>query len=67
MEQISYTYYPEEQPSLLEWMEEFKVGRMAPKPDNGRAKQMMDMWSEPKKKYFDQPLVDSILDRIFRS
>ena len=67
MEQISYTYYPEEQPTFVEWMQEFKVGRMAPKPDNGRARQMMDMWSEPKKNFFDKPLRDLILDRIFRS
>jgi len=67
MKQISYTYYPEEQPTLLEWMQEFKVGSMAPKPDNGRAKQMMDMWSEPKKNYFDKPLRSVILDCIFRS
>ena len=67
MEQISYTHYPEEQPTLLEWMQEFKVGSMAPKPDNGRAVEMMNMWSEPKKNYFDKPLRNVILDCIFRS
>ena len=33
---IAYTVYPSSQPSQKDWMEEFKVGIMAPKPREGR-------------------------------
>jgi hypothetical protein len=33
---IAYTVQPNNQPSQAEWMKEFKVGLMAPKPREGR-------------------------------
>lgn len=67
MEQIEYTMYPDTRLSLEEWMQEFKVGRMAPKVDNGRAKEMMSMWDGPTKNFFDKVLEDVKILSIFRS
>jgi len=68
MEQIKYTFYPEEVLTQEEWMKEFKIGRMAPKPDNGRARQMMEMWNgKPEKSFFQQLLEDLSIYSIFRS
>lgn len=67
MEQISYTIQPEETLSLIEWMQEFNIGRRAPKFDGGRAGQIMSMWSPLEKSFFDELLVDVSIDGIFRS
>ena len=67
MEQIECTAYPDNMMSLEEWMTEFKVGRMAVKPDNGRANHMMSMWSPLEKSFFDKLLEGVSLDSIFRS
>lgn len=67
MEQIQCTFHPEESLTQEEWMKEFKIGRMAPKPDNGRAREMMSMWNGPDKKFFDKLLEGLSLDSIFRS
>ena len=67
MEQISYTIPPEETLSLMEWMIEFNVGRRAPKLDNGRANQMMSMWSPIKKSFFEKLLEGLSIYGIFRS
>jgi hypothetical protein len=47
MEKISRTTNPPQLPSEQEWMREFNVGILAPKPNNGRASEMMAMWSNP--------------------
>lgn len=67
MEQINSTMYPEDFLTLEEWMQEFKVGRAVPKVDNGRAKEMMDMWQPLEKSFFDKLLQDIKINSIFRS
>ena len=47
MEKISRTIYPPEFLSEQEWITKFNVGIYAPKPNNGRASEMMAMWSKP--------------------
>lgn len=44
MIKIQSTVYPPNQPNQMEWLKEFKVGIMAPKPTEGkeRAKVMME-------------------------
>ena len=66
MEQISSTALPEETLPLVEWMKEYRIGIMAPKPDNGRAKQMMDMWGN-EEDYFEKKLRSLNFGGIFRS
>ena len=44
MEKISYTVTPPAQPSLQEWLAEFRVGILVPKK-NDRAKDIMDTWT----------------------
>lgn len=46
---IASTITPEEMLTEQDWMQEFKVGILAPKPNNNRAKEMMDMWNMPVK------------------
>jgi hypothetical protein len=67
MEQIEYTIQPEERLSLMEWMQEFNIGRRAPKFDGGGARQIMSMWPPLEKSFFDKVLADSSIDGIFRS
>ncbi len=69
MIQIKYSIYPDpkEELTLEEWLAEFKVGRMAPKVDNGRAREMMSMWDGPEKSFFDKVLEDVKILSIFRS
>jgi hypothetical protein len=44
---MSYTTtLPPQQPTLDEWLKEFKVGHKAPKHDN-RAMDMMRQWGKP--------------------
>ena len=45
---IAYTVQPSSQPSQAEWMKEFKIGLMAPKPREGRdrALKMMELWKD---------------------
>jgi hypothetical protein len=51
---IAYTVYPSNQLSQLEWMKEFRIGLMAPKPREGRDKalSMMKLW-EDKNQHID--------------
>ncbi len=44
---IAYTVQPSNQPSQKDWMKEFKVGLMAPKPREGRdrALKMMEEYN----------------------
>ena len=67
MEQISYTRYPDRYLTQEEWMREFKVGIMAPKPDNGRAEHMMGMWIPLEKSFFEKVLEFVPFLSIFRS
>lgn len=44
MENIAYTIHPPVQPSLQEWMAEFRVGIMVPKK-NYQAQEIMKTWT----------------------
>lgn len=48
MIQIQSTVMPTEQLSEMEWLEEFKVGILAPKPTEGKEKamKMMELWKD---------------------
>ena len=45
---IQSTVQPTEQLSEMEWLKEFRVGILAPKPSEGRdrAKAMMNLWKD---------------------
>ena len=45
---IQSTVMPTDQLSLMEWFMEYRVGLMAPKPNEGRekAKKMMELWKD---------------------
>jgi hypothetical protein len=47
MEKIAYSVVPQEQPSFNDWVTEFRVGMLAPKPTNRRAEDMMSLWNRP--------------------
>lgn len=59
MEKIAYTTLPPNQPSLNEWMKEFKCGIQRPNP-NDRASDMMKQWQEGK----DESIWKTIADKI---
>ena len=62
MERIGYTVMPPTQPSLQDWLAEFKCGLTAPKK-NDRAQDIMNTWTVDHKpvdwkKFIERKLAD---------